>query len=51
MQAEAVKSADAERDAERAIVHEEAAPILREVKSLRTEVAELKKMMARDGAR
>ncbi len=46
MQAEAMKSADAEREAERAIVQEEAAPILTEVKSLRTEVAELRKMMA-----
>ena len=46
MQAEAVKSEAAERAAEREIIHEEAAPILTEVKHLRTEVAELRKALA-----
>jgi voltage-gated sodium channel len=42
MQAEALKAEAAEREAEREIVHEEAAPILAEVKGLRAEVAELR---------
>ena len=46
MQAEAVKSEEVEREAEREIVHEEAAPILTEVKRLRAELAELRKEMA-----
>jgi voltage-gated sodium channel len=46
MQAEAIKSADAERAAEREIVHEEAAPILAEVKRLRAELADMRKEMA-----
>jgi voltage-gated sodium channel len=42
MQAEAVKADAVERDAEREMIQEEAAPILAEVKNLRTEVAELR---------
>jgi voltage-gated sodium channel len=41
MQAEATKAEAAEREAEREMIQEEAAPILAEVKRLRTEVAEL----------
>jgi voltage-gated sodium channel len=48
MQDEAVKVEAAEREAERETMHEEAAPILAEVKSLRAEVAELKAALARD---
>ena len=48
MQAEAVKHEAEERKAERAILHEEAAPILTEVKSLRAEIAELRKLMAKN---
>jgi voltage-gated sodium channel len=42
MQAEAVKADAAEREAEREMIEEEAAPILAEVKGLRAEVAELR---------
>jgi voltage-gated sodium channel len=42
MQAEAMKAEAAEREAEREMIQEEAAPILKEVKSLRAEVAELR---------
>jgi voltage-gated sodium channel len=42
MQAEAMKAEAAERDAEREMIQEEAAPILAEVKGLRKEVAELR---------
>ena len=41
MQAEAVKAEAAEREAEREIMHEETAPMLAEIKSLRAEVAAL----------
>ncbi|MGH6769773.1 MAG: ion transporter [Xanthobacteraceae bacterium] len=47
MQAEAVKGEAAEREAEREIVHEEAAPILAEVKRLREELAHMRKDMGR----
>ncbi len=51
MQAEATKSADAERAAEREIIHEEAAPILAEVKRLRNEIADMRKeLTGRTGA-
>jgi len=46
MQAEAMKAEAAEREAEREIVHEEAAPILAEVKSLRQELAAMRAEMA-----
>ena len=46
MQAEAIKSADAERAAEREIIQEEAAPILAEVKQLRNELADLRKELS-----
>jgi voltage-gated sodium channel len=46
MQREAEKAEAAEREAEREMIKEEAAPILREVKELRAEVAELRKVMA-----
>jgi hypothetical protein len=39
MQAEASKAEAVEREAEREMIQEEAAPILAEVKSLRTELA------------
>jgi voltage-gated sodium channel len=42
MQAEAMKAEAAEREAEREMIQEEAAPILKEVKGLRAEVAELR---------
>jgi voltage-gated sodium channel len=42
MQAEATKAEAAEREAEREMIHEEAGPILAEVKSLRDEVAALR---------
>ena len=42
MQAEAVKAEVAEREAEREMIQEEAAPILAEVKRLRAEVAALR---------
>jgi len=45
MQSEAMKAEAAERDAEREIVHEEAAPILAEVKNLRQELAALRAEM------
>jgi len=47
MQAEAMKAEAAERDAEREMIQEEAAPILAEVKRLRTEIAELRSELAR----
>jgi voltage-gated sodium channel len=47
MQAEAVKAEAAEREAEREMIQEEAAPILTEVKRLRAEVAELRAELAR----
>jgi voltage-gated sodium channel len=46
MQAEAEKGMAAERAAEREIIHEEAAPILSEVKRLRGELADLRKELA-----
>jgi len=46
MQSEAMKAEAAEREAEREIVHEEAAPILAEVKTLRQEVAALRAELA-----
>jgi voltage-gated sodium channel len=42
MQAEAMKAEASEREAEREMIQEEAAPILAEVKGLRAEVAELR---------
>jgi voltage-gated sodium channel len=45
MQSEHEKEFRQELEAERGIVKEEAAPILREVKELRAEVAELRKAM------
>jgi voltage-gated sodium channel len=45
MQAEAMKAVEAEREAEREMIQEEAAPILAEVKRLRAEVAELREEM------
>jgi voltage-gated sodium channel len=42
MQAEASKAEAVEREAERDMIQEEAAPILAEVKGLRAEVAELR---------
>ena len=50
MQAEAEKGMAAERAAEREIVHEEAAPILAEVKRLRSEIADLRKEMSAKAA-
>ena len=46
MQAEAEKGMAAERAAEREIVHEEATPILAEVKRLRAELADLRRALA-----
>jgi voltage-gated sodium channel len=46
MQAEAEKGMAAEREAEREVMHEEAAPILAEVKRLRSELAELRQELA-----
>jgi voltage-gated sodium channel len=46
MQAEAVKATEEEREAERAMIEEEAEPILREVRSLRKELAELRAEVA-----
>ncbi|MCC6889500.1 MAG: ion transporter [Hyphomicrobiales bacterium] len=52
MQAEAVKHEAVEREAEREIIHEEAAPILAEVKRLRGELADLRQELgARAGAK
>ena len=51
MQAEAVKSEAAERAAEREIIHEEAAPILSEVTTLRAEMAEMHRQMAKLAAK
>jgi voltage-gated sodium channel len=47
MQAEHQKEFEKELEAERDVVKEEAAPILREIKELRSEVAELRKAMGR----
>jgi voltage-gated sodium channel len=47
MQAEAVKEMEAEREAEREMIHEEAGPILAEVKALRQEVATLRSDLAK----
>jgi voltage-gated sodium channel len=47
MQAEAMKTEAAEREAEREMIQEEAAPILAEVKRLRAEVAELRSDLGR----
>ena len=41
-----MKAEAAEREAEREMIQEEAAPILREMKGLRAEVAELRKEVA-----
>jgi voltage-gated sodium channel len=46
MQAEAVKATEEERQAERAMIEEEAEPILREVRILRKELAELRAEVA-----
>jgi len=46
MQAEAVKAEAEEREVERVIIHEEAAPILAEVKRLSSELAALRKDLA-----
>ena len=46
MQAEAMKADAAEREAEREMIQEEAAPILREIKGLRAELAELRREVA-----
>src|SRR6185295_1408902 len=43
MQSEAMKAEAAEREAEREMIHEEAAPILREIKSIKADIAELHK--------
>ncbi|MDQ2083349.1 ion transporter [Xanthobacteraceae bacterium Astr-EGSB] len=47
MQAEAVKEMEAEREAEREMIQEEAGPILAEVKALRQEVATLRAELAK----
>jgi voltage-gated sodium channel len=47
MQAEHEKEFRKELEAERDIVHEEAAPILKEVRALKAEVAELRKAMGK----
>jgi voltage-gated sodium channel len=46
MQTEAEKAEAAEREAEREMIQEEAAPILAEIKSLKADVAELRKALA-----
>jgi voltage-gated sodium channel len=46
MQAEAVKHVEEERAAEREIIQEEAAPILTEVKHLRSELADMRKELS-----
>ena len=51
MQEEAVKADAAEREVEREMIQQEAAPILAEVKGLRKEVAELRAELAGRGAR
>jgi voltage-gated sodium channel len=51
MQAEATKAEAAEREAEREMIQEEAAPILAEVKTLRAEVAALHAEIARQTAK
>lgn len=47
MQAEAVKEMEAEREAEREMIQEEAGPILAEIKELRQEVATLRAELAK----
>jgi voltage-gated sodium channel len=51
MQAEASKAEAVEREVEREMIQEEAAPILAEVKSLREDVAQLRAELARPRAR
>ena len=51
MQAEAVKADAAEREVEREMIQEEAAPILAEIKNLRAEVAELRVEIGHPGAK
>jgi voltage-gated sodium channel len=51
MQAEASKAEAVEREAEREMIQEEAAPVLAEIKSLRTEVEQLRADLARRRAR
>ena len=51
MQAEAMKAEAAEREAEREMIQEEAAPILTEVKGLRAELAELRAELVKPGAK
>lgn len=51
MQTEAVKSEASEREAEREMIQEEAAPILAEVTKLRTEMAEIHKQMGKLAAK
>jgi voltage-gated sodium channel len=46
MQKEHAKAEALELDAEREIIHEEAAPILKEIRSLKADVAELRKALA-----
>jgi voltage-gated sodium channel len=46
MQAEAVKHVEEERAAEREIIQEEAAPILAEVKRLRSDLADMRREMS-----
>ena len=46
MQTEAMKAEAAEREAEREMIQEEAAPILNEIRSLKADVAELRKALA-----
>jgi voltage-gated sodium channel len=51
MQSEAEKALAAEREAEREIIQEEAAPILAEIKRLRSEVAELRAELGRPASK
>ncbi len=51
MQSEAMKAEAAEREAEREMIQEEAAPILTEVKGLRAEIAELRAALVKPGAK
>ncbi len=51
MQAEAVKAEAAEREAEREMIQEEAAPILTEVKNLRAEVAALRSELTKSASK
>jgi len=46
MQTEAMRAEAAEREAERDMIQEEAAPILNEIRSLKADVAELRKALA-----